>query len=671
MATEHSAETQDGIDAPVNEEPSAVDGDEEAFEAQCDSDDDFPHVVDFYGLEDNEECNFIKALVESNEAEEVLTYHNLLPPKCAEQSLAISEEVDYVGVKDGPKARAYAADTHCPLFINNVECVAAYDCQSTITVADPSVFEALNIEATEGPLRLRGVNTLQSGLRFAYVELSLGNKRVKTKLLRHNLGEGRILLGHRDGQKLGIRLTIPTIFPCAVSSRPDVDWVRMLPGDNKETQIPEEYAKKLEEMIEESLKRHDELDESVTVNDPESVYHLRLKDGVLPWFAKQYPIPLKWYRLVDEMIKLWARKGWIVRAPDDCPYNNPILPRPKISGGKLIEGVIRLCLDARWLNENTEGGFTDIPDQEAIYAALGEYDMLSEIDIDNGYNRIPLDEKSRPFTTFTQPSNGFRWMFTVMIYGIKGAGGFFQRAILRALTDLCDDTKVYIDNVFVHTKTDPTTPMSEKVLRHGEAVCNALDLLHADNWKVKRAKCNFGYCSLRVLGSLVSGSKRSVDPYKLVDLSKKGRPTTKKQLISLVAFISYLREYIHAYDRVIGRLYKLQGKQKISEKDWEEAKGEEVIADVLKALTQGYVLHQPDPKLGPFYIDTDASQFGVGAALYQKTENDQIQFIGFTSKKFNDAQKSYPAGKRELLALINALHCWRHIVYGKSSDSCR
>ena len=205
------------------------------------------------------------------------------------------------------------------------------------------------------------------------------------------------------------------------------------------------------------------------------------------------------------MIELWFRKGWIIRAPDNCPYNNPILPRPKVSAGKIIKNMIRLCLDAHWLNENTKGGFTDIPDQEAIYAALGDYDMLSEVDIDNGYNRIPLDPESQPFTAFTQPSTGFHWMFTVLIYGIKGAGGFFQRAILCVLAKLCNKSKVYIDNVFVHTKVDGAKTWEIKVKAHGDAVCEVLDAFHADNWKVKRAKCNFGYISLRVLGSLVEG----------------------------------------------------------------------------------------------------------------------------------------------------------------------
>ena len=62
-------------------------------------------------------------------------------------------------------------------------------------------------------------------------------------------------------------------------------------------------------------------------------------------------------------------------------------------------------------------------------------------------------------------------------------------------------------------------------------------------------------------------------------------------------------------------------------------------------------------------MDTDASQFGVGAALYQQPEKGQIQFIGFTSKKFNAAQRNYPTTKRELFALIHALYHWWHIVF--------
>ena len=77
----------------------------------------------------------------------------------------------------------------------------------------------------------------------------------------------------------------------------------------------------------------------------------------------------------------------------------------------------------------------------------------------------------------------------------------------------------------------------------------------------------------------------------------------------------------------------------------------------------GTVLHTPDPAVGSFFVDTDASQFRVGTALYQQPEKGQIRFIGFTLKKFNAAQRNYPATKRELFTLIHALYRWWHIVF--------
>ena len=179
--------------------------------------------------------------------------------------------------------------------------------------------------------------------------------------------------------------------------------------------------------------------------------------------------------LVDEMVATWESKGWIVPAPPDCKVNNLILPWPKVSGGHVIANMIHLCLDAHWLNRNMVGGFHVIPDQATIYAAIRDYDMITEIDIDNGYNRIPLHEDSQQFTAFTQPLNGMRWMFTVLIYRIKGASGFFQRRFLYSLRGLHLNNKVYLDNDYIHTLlSEPKSSVAEKATHHAKAVQAAL-----------------------------------------------------------------------------------------------------------------------------------------------------------------------------------------------------
>ena len=233
------------------------------------------------------------------------------------------------------------------------------------------------------------------------------------------------------------------------------------------------------------------------------VFTLELKPGAGPWWVKQYLIPQKWYVLVDKMVAMWESKGWIVPAPPDCKVNNPILPWPKVSGGHVIANVIRLCLDACWLNCNTVGGFHVILDQATIYAAIRDYDMITEIDINNGYNRIPLHEDSQQFTAFTQPSNRMRWMFTVLIYRIEGTSGFFQRHFLYSLQGLHLNNKVYLDNDYIHILlSEPKSSIAERATHHAKAVQAALQALLQDGWKVKISKCRIAFITLNQIEAL-------------------------------------------------------------------------------------------------------------------------------------------------------------------------
>ena len=59
----------------------------------------------------------------------------------------------------------------------------------------------------------------------------------------------------------------------------------------------------------------------------------------------------------------------------------------------------------------------------------------------------------------------------------------------------------------------------------------------------------------------------------------------------------------------------------------------------------------------------DASQAGVGAILYQCP--DAIRYVSFQAKALNSAQRNYPATKRELLAILFALSCFRDYLWGR------
>ena len=61
-----------------------------------------------------------------------------------------------------------------------------------------------------------------------------------------------------------------------------------------------------------------------------------------------------------------------------------------------------------------------------------------------------------------------------------------------------------------------------------------------------------------------------------------------------------------------------------------------------------------------FFVETDASQFRVGAVLFQKGSEGEVNiYIDFAVKAFNSSQQNYSAVKRELLAGMFALERWR------------
>ena len=87
---------------------------------------------------------------------------------------------------------------------------------------------------------------------------------------------------------------------------------------------------------------------------------------------------------------------------------------------------------------------------------------------------------------------------------------------------------------------------------------------------------------------------------------------------------------------------------------------------VKEVLESAPVLSSPD-FAEPFVMATDASQYGVGAVLYQKIGG-RVKFIAFGAKALKRGQKNYPSSKRELLALLFSLRRWGEFLKPQSFE---
>ena len=81
-------------------------------------------------------------------------------------------------------------------------------------------------------------------------------------------------------------------------------------------------------------------------------------------------------------------------------------------------------------------------------------------------------------------------------------------------------------------------------------------------------------------------------------------------------------------------------------------------------FTTSTVLIYPNREL-PFIVETDSSNFAIGAVLSQKSPNNNHLYpVAFFSRSLTGAERNYPIYDKELLAIVSALENWGHLLKG-------
>ena len=82
-----------------------------------------------------------------------------------------------------------------------------------------------------------------------------------------------------------------------------------------------------------------------------------------------------------------------------------------------------------------------------------------------------------------------------------------------------------------------------------------------------------------------------------------------------------------------------------------------------KKITDTLVLRIAD-LTKPFKVETDVSDYTLGGQLSQADENGKMHPVAFFSKKLSGPQLNYQIHDKELMAIIEAFHEWKHYLSG-------
>lgn len=175
-------------------------------------------------------------------------------------------------------------------------------------------------------------------------------------------------------------------------------------------------------------------------------------------------------------------------------------------------------------------------------------------------------------------------------------------------------------------------------------------------------KCEFAQPSVKYVGQFIGSGERRPDPEKLAALQSLARPTTRKELRSVLGLFGYFRPYLEGFAGMAKPLTDLTRNNGPATLPWGE--GEQRAFDAIKAkLCQ--VTRLAIPKIGePFNLYTDASGSAVGSCLTQINEIGAEQPIAYASQKLTDTQTRWSTIERESYAVIFSLQKWNEIIFG-------
>jgi hypothetical protein len=247
------------------------------------------------------------------------------------------------------------------------------------------------------------------------------------------------------------------------------------------------------------------------------------------------------------------------------------------------------------------------------------------MDLASGYWQVKMHPRDMEKTTFNSKWGSF--FFLVMPFGLVKAPATFQSLMDKIFGDIqWKHVCVYFDDIFIFSKT------FKEHLQHIEEV---LSRLRRYKLQAKIQKCNFIRQQIRFLGHLVSAEGISPDPAKIEAITKWRTPRSKRDVRSFVGLCSYYRRFIRHFASKAHALHRLQSSNKTVKFEW--GPPEQASMDSLKeALISAPVLISPDWN-APFTLQTDSSDYGVGAVLCQGPPGHE-QVIAYASKSLNKHQ---------------------------------
>ncbi|KAI2645697.1 Retrovirus-related Pol polyprotein from transposon 17.6 [Labeo rohita] len=224
------------------------------------------------------------------------------------------------------------------------------------------------------------------------------------------------------------------------------------------------------------------------------------------------------------------------------------------------------------------------------------------------------------------------WQYRTLPFGLHGAPATSQRMMDILLRPHQAYAAAYLDDVVVH---------SEAWEDHLDWLRRVLSELRRAGLTANPRKCHLAMSEVKYLGFQVGRGLIRPQEKKVEAILTAPKPETKSQPPPLT---------------------DLTRKGQPEKIHWTPA-AEEALTRIRTALTSAPVLRAPDFSC-PFLLQTDASDSGLGAVLFQVQEGEEHPIL-YISRKLSPAERNYATVEKEALAIRWAVLELRYYFLGR------
>ena len=302
------------------------------------------------------------------------------------------------------------------------------------------------------------------------------------------------------------------------------------------------------------------------------------------------------------------------------------------------DGQLRLYIDYRSLNSNTERDAFSLSRIDETLESMGGAKLFSSLDLAHGYFQGAMHPDSVSKTAFRVPWGLYE--FLRLPQGLCNSPSTFQRIMEFIFGDMnLSELVLYLDDVLVFSKS---------FTEHLERLDKVLDRLEHHGLKLKGTKCKLFQKSVSHLGHIVSDKGISVDQGKIERVRDWQIPKSIAQLRSFLGLASYYRRYVRNFAKIAAPLHALSGKtlEKVGNEGtlvW-NSEADTAFQTLKNTLCETPVLAYPQFDRD-FVLEIEASLQGLGACLSQYDESGDLSSFKLELLALKWAVQRVPIGQ--------------------------